>query len=117
MTISLARAKKTAVALLRENRKNRRSWRTIAREDYHDQVDHSTIHRFATSKGQWLPKNERTLMALGLIKERKHVNRKTINEMNNNEIISMCQRSIQRLNHILQSRGMSLEIIITKRTS
>lgn len=68
MKISMSLAKRTAVGLLRKNRS--RSWRTISREDYQGRVNHATLNRFANSKGAWVPKDEKILRALGLIKPR-----------------------------------------------
>ena len=48
-----------------------RSWRTIAREDYGNQVHFATLNRIALSAGEWLPKDKQVLTALGLRKERK----------------------------------------------
>ena len=69
------KAKSIARRLLRENRGTRskvgRSWRVIAREDYNNQINNSTLCRFAISQGEWLPKDERLLIVLGLKRERK----------------------------------------------
>lgn len=70
MTNASPKAKKLARKLLRENRHGR-SWRVIAREDYQDQVSFATLNRFAIHKGEWLPKDEAILIALGLKKERR----------------------------------------------
>ena len=67
--ISLLRAKSIARRLLRENRHGR-SWRQIAREDYCNRVNYATLNRFANGKGEWIPKDENILLALGLIKPR-----------------------------------------------
>lgn len=69
MTASITKAKKLATSLLRANRLGR-SWRTIAHEDYADQVNHATLNRIAIHKGDWLPKDETILKALGLITPR-----------------------------------------------
>ena len=66
MNISPTIAKKSALELLRENRRGR-SWRAIAHEDFKDQINHATLNRFANSKGEWLPKDKRLLVMLGLI--------------------------------------------------
>lgn len=69
MNISIAKAKKLARTLLRENRK--RSWRSIAHEDYQDRINYATLNRFAINKGAWIPKDEKILIALGLKKPRE----------------------------------------------
>ena len=71
MSISSSKARKIAKRLLKENRENGRSWRTIAREDYDNQVNFATLNRFALSEGEWIPKNKEILVALGLSKPRK----------------------------------------------
>lgn len=87
MNVSLARTKKLARSLLRENRKNGRSWRCIAREDYQNRIDQSTLSRIARNKGAWLPKDETLLLLLGLKKQRKpRPKYKTIREMSNKEL-------------------------------
>lgn len=68
MTIIISRAKKLARSLLRENRKNGRTWRAIAHEDYNDQINFATLNRFAKSKGAWIPKDNEILITLGLKK-------------------------------------------------
>lgn len=65
-----SKAKTLARRLLREHR-HKRSWRVIAREDFHDEVNHATLNRIALSGGDWLPKDKRILLTLGLIHERK----------------------------------------------
>ena len=65
-----SKAKTLARRLLRENRKNGRSWRVIAREDYGGQINHATLNRIAINKGAWLPKDEGLLITLGLKKPR-----------------------------------------------
>ncbi len=67
MTISSSKARKLARSLLRQNR-NGRSWRVIANEDYQGKVNYATLNRFAISKGTWIPKDEKILIALGLKK-------------------------------------------------
>ncbi|RPI95526.1 MAG: hypothetical protein EHM40_02930 [Chloroflexi bacterium] len=69
MYISAARARKLAKRLCDENAKGR-SWRTIAREDYGNQISHATINRIANKGGEWLPKDKRLLVLLGLKKPR-----------------------------------------------
>ena len=66
MNIASSKAKKLARSLLRENH-NGRSYRTIAREDYQDKIDQSTLSRIARGKGTWLPKNPEMLNLLGLL--------------------------------------------------
>lgn len=61
---------KLARKLLRENRRNGRSWRRIAREDYQNKVAPGTLNRFAKSKGEWLPKDRNILIAMGIKKPR-----------------------------------------------
>jgi len=58
--------KKLARRLLRENRQGR-SYRTIAREDYQNKIDQSTLSRIARTKGEWLPKSSELLNLLGLL--------------------------------------------------
>lgn len=66
-----SKAKKLARRLLRENRKNGRSWRAIAREDFGGRISHATICRFAINQGAWLPKDESLLIMLGVKSPRK----------------------------------------------
>jgi hypothetical protein len=77
----MANPKILARRLLRQNHGTRkiqaRSWRQIAREDYNDEIDHATIHRFATSQGEWQPRDERLQIALGLKRQRKPTNHKS----------------------------------------
>lgn len=81
MTVSMVRAKKLALELLRKNRRGE-SWREIAAANFGGQVHYATINRIAIHKGAWLPKDEKILDALGLITKRspyaimpKHFNR------------------------------------------
>ena len=98
MNISLAKRKKLARSLLRENRKNDRSWRTIAREDYSDRVHNATLSRIAINRGAWIPKDENILLALGLIKPRKpRKPAKKIHEMNRRELLQRRQRLEEQL--------------------
>jgi hypothetical protein len=67
------KAKKTAKTLLRANRKNDISWRTMERDGYREGdivilpgVNNTTICRFAKSKGTWQPKDIEILKRLGL---------------------------------------------------
>lgn len=64
-----SKAKKLATTLLRENRKNGRTWRAIAKDDYGNRVAAGTLNRIAKSKGAWLPKSDATLITLGLKKQ------------------------------------------------
>lgn len=66
-----SKAKKLARTLLRENQKNNRSWRVIAREDFGNRISHATLNRIANSRGAWLPKDESLLIALGINQPRK----------------------------------------------
>ena len=59
------KAKKLARSLLRANRRGY-SWRQIA-ADYPG-VHFATLNRIANSGGEWLPKDDETLIALGLKK-------------------------------------------------
>lgn len=65
------KAKTIARRLLRENLRNERSWRRIAREDFNAEIAPGTLCRFALSKGEWTPKDERLQVLLGLKRERK----------------------------------------------
>jgi len=66
MTNGKVGAKKLANRILRQNQ-NRRSYRTIARDDYPG-VKPGTLNRIANSRGDWLPKDEGLLIVLGLKK-------------------------------------------------
>jgi hypothetical protein len=70
-----SKAKSIARRLLRQNRGTRsipaRSWRVIARDDYKGQINYATLCRFAISQGEWIPKDERLQVVLGLKRERK----------------------------------------------
>src|SRR5689334_9714286 len=82
--------KQIARSLLRENRKNERSWRTIAREDYDNKVNPSTLCRFAISRGKWKPKDKAIQARLGILKKRKvqpKMITKTISKRTENELI------------------------------
>lgn len=65
------KAKSLALSLLRQNKKFKRSWRVIAREDFNGNVNHATLNRIAISRGAWLPKDKKILIALGLKQEKK----------------------------------------------
>lgn len=89
----MATAKQTARTLLRANRKNGLSWRTLSRSGYtqdditiHPGIAAGTLCRFATSKGAWLPKDIETLKLLGLHHE-KHPKPKPIFEMTADELL------------------------------
>jgi hypothetical protein len=71
-----AKEKKLARRLLRENRHGR-SYRTIVREDYDNKFSHAVLVRIANTGGEWLPKDEGILIALGLKRERKAKTEKT----------------------------------------
>jgi len=101
MTISLSRRKKLARELLRENRKKGRAWRTIAKEDYDNTVHYATLCRIAITKGEWIPKDERLLLALGLIKLKKpRKPRKKLHEMSRTELLAMRQRYMEKIQHV-----------------
>lgn len=109
------KAKKLARRLLRKNRgthsKPARSWRVIVREDYPGGIiKHGTLSRFAISDGEWLPKDERILIALGLKKERKPrpvQKRLSISDLTNKELkMAVKQRDLaQRLGWLRSSQG------------
>jgi len=67
--IYLARAKKVAKRILRENKKGR-SYRVIAREDY-PTVKPGTLNRFANGRGEYIPADNKLLVALGL--KKRHI--------------------------------------------
>jgi len=84
--------KQTARTLLRANRKNGVSWRTIEKYGYSEDniivkpgINNTTICRFAKSKGTWLPKDIEILKLLGLHHE-KQPRPKMISEMPSNEL-------------------------------
>lgn len=113
MTISLARARKTARRLLRENRKSGRSWRVIAREDYDDKINITTLCRFAITKGEWFPKDERLQIILGLRKERKpRPKQKTVNTMTRDEVIELFEKRVEKMNLVLLRRAINARIHI-----
>lgn len=113
MSVSLARARKTARSVLRENRKNGRSWRVIAREDFNGEINHATLNRFAIHKGEWLPKDERLLIVLGLKKERKpRPKQKTVMQMNKSELLQHFTQRIEKMNLVLLRRGISARVTI-----
>lgn len=113
MTRVLARARKTARALLRANRKNKRSWRVIAREDFNDGINYATLNRFALSKGEWVPKDERLQIILGLRKERKpRPKQKTVNTMTRDEVIELFEKRVEKMNNVLLRRAINARIHI-----
>lgn len=59
------KAQRLAKRLLRENKRGR-TWRTIAREDFNDQVNYATLNRITREKGAWIPKDEQLQIILGL---------------------------------------------------
>lgn len=97
--ISPSKAKKTALRLLRENRHGR-SWRVIAREDFDGAVHFATINRFATHRGQWVPKDPGILTALGLVKPRKPRRARTLQELTYDELIALGERLNKRLGDV-----------------
>lgn len=64
--ISRTKAKRLAARLLRD----KRPWRKIAKDDYGDRVHFALLCKFAQRRGEWLPKDEAILDALGLITKR-----------------------------------------------
>lgn len=70
-----SKAKTLARRLLRENRGTRtkpaRSWRVISRENFDNRIPAGTLCRFAKAEGEWIPKDEELLIALGMKRERK----------------------------------------------
>lgn len=113
MTISLARARKAARTLLRENRKNGRSWRVIAREDFSDAIPAGTLNRFALSKGEWFPKDERLQIILGLRKERQpRPKQKTVTQMTRDEVIKLFEKRIEKMNIVLLRRAINARVHI-----
>lgn len=111
MSVSLARAKKLARTLLRENRKNGRKWRAIASEDFNNQINFATLNRFALSKGEWFPKDERLQIILGLRKERQpRPKQKTVMQMNKNELIEHYAKRVEKMNLVLLRRGINARV-------
>jgi len=110
MTISLAKARKTARRLLRENRHGR-SYRTISKEDYGDQINQSTLSRFAREQGGYIPKDERLQIILGLRKERHpRPKQKTVMQMNKNELIEHYAKRVEKMNLVLIRRGINARV-------
>ena len=79
--------KKAALELLRQNRKFKRSWRTIAREDFASQIKPGTLCRFAKARGKWIPVNQNLKEALHLIEPPRIHQPRLINEMTDGELI------------------------------
>lgn len=79
--------KQIARGLLRENRKNGTSWRTLGKRMG---VNHATLCRFAKSKGRWRPKDKTIQAKLGILKARKvqpKMITKIVNDKTGNELI------------------------------
>lgn len=113
MTVSLARAKKLARTLLRENRKNGRSWRVIAREDFNDQINYATLNRFAIHKGEWLPKDKELQIVLGIRKQRPpRPKQKTVMQMNKKELLDHFNQRVERMNLVLLRRSINARVIL-----
>jgi hypothetical protein len=81
-----SKAETLARRLLRENRKNGRSWRVIAREDFNDKINNTTLCRFAKSKGTWIPKDNSIQIVLG-IKHAPQQKAKLIYDMSADELL------------------------------
>lgn len=88
------KAKKTAKTLLRANRKNGVSWRTIEKHGYTEDdivilagVNATTLCRFAKSRSAWQPKDPAILKLLGLHVE-KPQRPKMIADMSNEELLA-----------------------------
>lgn len=64
------RAAALAKHLLSEKRAGR-SWRRIAREDYNDEIHFSVLNRIALHGGEYIPKDRKQLILLGLIEKKK----------------------------------------------
>lgn len=113
MSVSIARAKKLARTLLRENRKNGRSWRVIAHEDYRDQIHNATLCRFALSKGEWFPKDKELQIVLGIRKQRPpRPKQKTVMQMNKKELIEHFNQRVNKMNAVLLRRAIDARVII-----
>lgn len=80
-----SKAKTLARRLLKQNRGTRsipaRSWRVIAREDFNNEINHATLCQFAINKGEWIPKDERLQIVLGLKRERKPAHQKQARDL------------------------------------
>jgi hypothetical protein len=85
-----SKARSLARRLLRANRGTRsyagRSWRVISREDYDGLINHATLNRIARSDGEWLPKDKKLLILLGLKKERKPMKKLSAGELRRRKI-------------------------------
>jgi hypothetical protein len=84
------KGKSLAGRLLRANHGTRskpaRSWRVIAREDYSGKISHATLNRIAITGGEWLPKDKKILILLGLKKERKPMKKLSASELRRRKI-------------------------------
>ncbi len=116
MSVSLARAKKLARTLLRENRKNGRAWRTIAKEDFNDEINYATLNRFALSKGEWFPKDKELQIVLGIRKQSKpRPKQKAMMQMNKSELIQHITKRAEKMNLVLLRRGIGARVIVSGR--
>lgn len=93
----MATAKQTARALLRANRREGISYRQIEKCGYRNDeisilpgVNHGTLNRVATSKGNWLPKDIEILKRLGLYHE-KQPRLKSIWDLSSAELLHCLQ--------------------------
>jgi len=80
------------------------------REDYPGGIiKPGTLSRFAISEGEWIPKDENILIALGLKKEKKPRSHKalTISDLSHRELVTAIkQRDLpQRLKWLRSSQG------------
>lgn len=107
MTVSLVKAKKTALAIRRAKRNFGTSYRAIEREGLIDGniiiqpgVNNTVISLIAKTKGQWLPKDEAILKRLGLIKPRKPRTIKRIEDLSRDELIERRHRLALKLEQI-----------------
>lgn len=116
MTVSLSRAKKLARTLLRENRKNGRSWRVIAREDYANKIPPGTLCRFAVSKGEWFPKDKELQLDLGIRKQRPpRPKQKTVMQMSKHELLEHFNQRVSKMNTVLLRRAINARVVINGR--
>lgn len=58
--------KSVAKSLMEQNRTRGRSWRVIAREDYHDLIKPGTLNRIAKSGGRYFPADPEIRELFGL---------------------------------------------------
>lgn len=113
MSVSLARAKKLARTLLRENRKNGRSWRVIAHEDFNDRINYATLNRFAIHKGEWFPKDKELQIILGIRKPRPpRQKQKTMMQMNKKELLDYIQQRVDKWNAVLLRRAINARVTL-----